>query len=689
MNETKRSFVPIALVRAAIFLIITAALLAVMRAGAVTALAADQMHREFRNGSPKVLLAVRAAALARVISEEETSNRYNTYTFVSFPWPTCIFEGGLCGALNRDGTIAVPAQFDWVGRFHDGRALVRLGGLYGYVDTAGKLVVTPQYELAGDYWRQMAEVDIGGKSELIDIEGRRVLEPKFARAIPFTSNVFWVNNGTRRYVGQRGEAELMTDEGSTVGSKFPSVLATNVFVDNGKWGLVDRTGAQIRAPEFAGIKEFDFANLNLAWARADAGWGLIKPDGTWFVEPKFEQVGPLTDNRAPVRVEGRWGYVDQTGNVVIAPKFEEAGSFHGMERAPVRIEGRWGYIDRTGTIVISPGFDAAKPFESDGLAVVNVGTLSGLIDRYGVWVIEPNYNTVLRGSGLSQELVWVVLSGKWGAFDRSGHLIISPEFSQTPTVCDDGWVIGFADGQSHVVRRRDRAPLRTPEGELSGRDCDNPFQIRTGNKFGYVDRALRPLTDIRFDAAYGFYEHAAVVKLAGKFGYINRDGTWLSEPRFDEANSFQGGAAVVKVGKMFGYIKTDGGSLIDPQYEEARPFENGVAIVKLNGKSGIVDSTGAWLLEPRWRRFGANLENGLVSAKYEDKWGFIDASGALVIDDKYDEFSSFRRGISWVKSDGAWCAIDRRGRPVLTLRCQMIDPNPKPGSITITTGKWP
>jgi hypothetical protein len=49
----------------------------------------------------------------------------------TFPLPICAFPGGLCGAVNRDGTIAVRPQYDWVGKFWDKRAAVRLGGLYG------------------------------------------------------------------------------------------------------------------------------------------------------------------------------------------------------------------------------------------------------------------------------------------------------------------------------------------------------------------------------------------------------------------------------------------------------------------------------------------------------------------------------------------------------------------------------
>jgi WG containing repeat len=48
----------------------------------------------------------------------------------SFPLAMCAFHGGLFGAVNRDGTVAVPPRYDWVGTFSDGRAAIRVSGLY-------------------------------------------------------------------------------------------------------------------------------------------------------------------------------------------------------------------------------------------------------------------------------------------------------------------------------------------------------------------------------------------------------------------------------------------------------------------------------------------------------------------------------------------------------------------------------
>jgi len=630
--------------------------------------AATPSDPRLRQGSAQILDAVRAAVLAGALTVEDREKKPGSFRSVSFPLPTCAFEGGLCGALNRNGTIAVAPQFDWVDKFHEGRARVRLGGLYGYVDTAGRVVVEPQFEFAGVYWRGLAEGSIGGKSALIDLEGRQVLEPRFARAHPFTKDVFWVNDGTRRYDGEPGMAELVNYEDRDV--------TRDVDVD-GKWGLVDRTGEWIRRPEFSLIRPFDRNDASLVRVKTDAGWGVIKPDGTWFLEPKFESLGGLYKDLAPVRIEGRSGYIDRSGTIMIAPQFDDAGYF-----------------------------------ERDDLAVARIGKLAGLIDRTGAWVVEPKFDLIFVGLVLPENAIRVMVGGKFGAIDRSGRYVVGPRFDTfNIIICDDGWVIGVVDGKRRAVRRDD-APLTLPDGELSAQDCVQPLQIQIGNKFGFLDRTLRPITEVRFEDAAQFVGDTAAVKVDGKFGYLNRDGTWLIEPRFEEAKPL-GDIALVKLDGKFGYVKRDGSWLVEPRFEEVGPFlpiakingkfgyinrdgtwlieprfekvvrfGGGFDAAKVDGKFGVIDKAGAWMIEPRWRSFGLRVSDGLVPAKLEDKWGFIDASGALVVEGKYDESSYFRRGISWVRSGETWCAIDRRGRSAPTLACQGTDPNPKPGTST-------
>jgi hypothetical protein len=633
---------------------------------------AQTIGSDRRQGSPALLEALRNAELRGALANEAKA-RPSSPEFpniaTTFPLPSCLFPGGLCGAITRDGSAAVAPRYDWVDKFYEGRALVRSNGLYGYIDTAGKVIAEPQYETAGTYSGGLAEVSVDGKSGLIDLEGHMVLEPRFARAHPYTADVFWVNDGRRRYQGRPGAAELVGREVVTV---------TDDIEADGKWGLIARSGEWVRRPDFAGIGTFDREDRSLVRVKAEAGWGVIKPDGSWLIEPQFESLGHLYNGLAPAYIGGKSGFIDRTGKFVIPAKFDRAGYF-----------------------------------ESDGLSLASVEKKWGLIDRSGAWVIEPQYDVISRPRG--KTIFWVRIGEKFGAIDRSGKLIVEPRFSQTAGLCDDGWAIGFDNGKQRAVPSAGMQ-LVMPNGELFGSNCKDAFQLEVNGKFGLVDRTLNPLTEVRFDRIDGFWNGAAIAKIDGKLGYLNPDGSWLIEPQFDDAGNFVGDYAIAGLGGRYGCIRRNSAWAIEPQFEDkgfncevmlrkAKSDQldprgtltidprirkvgfltDGFYTVKVDGKFGVVNDGWNWLIEPRWRSYGRFVDEGLRAAKFDDKWGFIDASGALIIEDNYDSFSFFSRGIAWVQSGSSWCAIDKHGQRVPSLPCQETTPNPQPGTVTFRT----
>ena len=82
------------------------------------------------------------------------------------------------------------------------------------------------------------------------------------------------------------------------------------------------------------------------------------------------------------------------------------------------------------------------------------------------------------------------------------------------------------------------------------------------------------------------------------------------------------------------------------------------------------DGTGAWVIEPKYDAVPYGFGSGLLPAYAGGKWGFIDITGKPVIEARFDEASHFERGVSWTRSGGEWCAVDRRGTRIPALSCQ-------------------
>lgn len=605
---------------------------------------------------------------------------------VTFPLAMCTFPGGLCGAVRRDGAVAVAPQYDWVGIFSESRAAVRVGGLYGFVDDEGREVVKPQYRIVDDYQFGFAQVDVGGKSGLIDRDGKMVIEPKYGFIRAIAPDRFAVSE--RRELGGMIGGE---DFSSTRVEFTPSGGVTGLFfgfADSIATEIIDMSGRRI-APVEPRAPMFDKDDLSIRWEKKENLWGLARADGSWLVEPKFQQAGSLIDGLALVVLNGKFGFIDLKGN-----------------------------------FVIEPVFDRATPFER-GVARTSAvqGDIVGVIDKTGAWLSRTNYQHIYLATVFGKDHAshppfgWHFRNAeRWGLLDLDGRVVLDADFDQPLERCDDGRLVTYRN-KEWLSFKADGSPLQPPDGQLIDASCSSvpPYILKVGDKFGLVDANLRPMTSVQFDAIASAGPGVKNVKIGDKWGRIGSDGRWLLEPRFDYL-SVGAEMFVASIDGKRGFMRSDGTWLIEPKFDAARRRDSDTAFVTVSGATGVLRlKDQSWAVPPRpgvmcdinhaimsqsdgkrailsqtgesWidigaDRVGANLDPGLVTFLKDGKWGLVDTAGGIVVEPRYDEpifFVPRLRGIAWARHAGKRCAIDRRGQPVASIPCATADPIGQPG----------
>jgi hypothetical protein len=420
-----------------------------------------------------------------------------------FPLAVCTFHGGLCGAVRRDGTVAIPPRYDWVGPFLDGRAAVRVGGLYGFVDENGREIVKPQYRVVDDYKFGFAQVDVDGKSGLINREGSMAIAPKYAFIEAIDHDRFRVSNERRRLGGMQGGENF---SGARIGYTPSGGISLEFYPHPPLSHVVDMSGQLIEPPGMS--REFDRHDQSIRWVEGDKLWGLARADGTWVIEPKFQEVGAPRDGLARVTVNGKVGFIDRTGNFAIEPMFDQARWFEaGLGRTSASRDGIFGVIDNT-----------------------------------GAWVFQTNYQQVRAAIALGKNydsrtpFGWhFQKAGRWGLLDLDGRMVLEAEFERPVEYCAEGRLTAYKD-KLPLYFQRDGSPLQPPHGRIFDGSCGSPpYTILVGDKFGLIDAATTPLTPVHFDQVSGVGPGGGAknVKIGGKWGRIGIDGRWLLEPRFD------------------------------------------------------------------------------------------------------------------------------------------------------------
>jgi hypothetical protein len=641
-------------------------------------------HGALAQDQPSELTPAGKAILQRQIAADRAAldNPSGPIKPATFPLAMCAFPGGLCGAVNRDGTVAVRPQYDWVGKFSDNRAAVRLGGLYGFVDEEGREVVKPQYRIVDDYKFGFAQVDVDGKSGLIDRDGKMAIEPKYGFIEAIGPDRFRVRE-QRQLGGMIGGDDFSDSRTERTASGGVAVSISIRGFGDRAIGVIDRAGRWIEPLNPSESLPFDKENPSIRWVQEDKLWGLARADGSWLIEPKFEHVSRLDDGGlARVTFNGKVGFIDRTGNFAIEPRFDKAGWFE-------------------------PGFGRTSA-ERDGIV--------GVIDKTGAWVFQTNYQQVYLaiafGTNDYPAFGWHFRKAdRWGLLDLDGHVVLDADFDQPVSHCADGRLEAFKNKESFYFKA-DGSPEHLPDGGLVNASCGSvpPYTLKVGDKFGLVDASFNPVTPVQFDAIVQAGPGVKNAKLDGKWGRIGPDGRWLLEPKFDYLSTGID-IFVASIDGKRGFMRSAGSWLIEPKFDAARLRGEDTAFVTISGATGVLRlSDQSWVVPPRpgvmcdinnaimsqaggkrvilsrtgetWidvgaERVGIILDYGLLTFLKSGKWGLVDTAGQVMVEPQFDEpvlFADRLRGVAWAKRGGNWCAIDRHGSPVPSIACADTDP---------------
>ena len=347
-------------------------------------------------------------------------------------------------------------------------------------------------------------------------------------------------------------------------------------------------------------------------------------------------------------------------------------------------KGRAGFIDRTGHVVIPPKLrpiSSSDPPFYEGL--LSLGVSSGpFLTTKGQVVLDNRFWRIWDFSeGLAAALQ--TSDSKWGYIDRSGKFVIAPQFPFFP----EGLVSDFSDGLAAIE----------VDGKLGYIDHTGAFviprQFATGTSFedgiarvvvtqgpcAYVNYdAVDPcLTDLQVAPSTGNAGKRTVTANLCRWTFIDKKGNRIMNAEFDAARGFHEDLAAVKVGQSWGFIDKHGTFVIPPIFHGALSFSDGLALVRNDKMSGFIDKTGALKIPLDSSKAGPFSEGLSVYGRLGEGYIFIDTKGRQAMPDRFVVASRFVHGLAHVKVNGdpvlaeqggTFAYIDRKGRRVFSYR---------------------
>ena len=353
---------------------------------------------------------------------------------------------------------------------------------------------------------------------------------------------------------------------------------------------------------------------------------------------KYEEEKEAFLGEKAVKYKGKWGFIDDTGKMLTTFKYDdvwinEKNYREGAVIVAVKRNNKWGFIGEEGKEEVSPRYDEIKEVMNICVKVKKDGRW-GLVATNGDIIVPFKYDDIEQFDG--GFTAKVVLNGKKGVVDFKKE-IISPIYDEINDI------------------------------------LITPYQVKLGNKWGFISEEGKEVTSIKYDEVKAFFQGLAAVKKDDKWGFINLKGEEVVQPKYDEAGSFSENRAKVKLNGKWGYIDATGEEVIIPKYDGVGNFNGGLAGVCINGRWGLIGKNGGVKGKIEFDSIFNGEGMALIRVNRDGGTGYINKAGNIVIPTKYDEVINYNDEAVVVRLKKKWGVYDSTGKIAVPIKYDLID----------------
>jgi hypothetical protein len=311
--------------------------------------------------------------------------------------------------------------------------------------------------------------------------------------------------------------------------------------------------------------------------------------------------------------------------------------------------------------------------QADSLFAVTLDGRHGFIDRTGKIIIKPDF---VQCSGQARFVDGLAVactkeSDKAGFIDKTGIFVIEQKFSDARNFSEGLAAVYLGEFRMH--RGFDKAGFIDKTGKILVEPIYDDVKdfseglaaVRKNGRSGFVDKTGKIVIPLQFDYAFSFAEGLAAVFVNGKYGFIDHTGKIVIEPQFTDANRFSENFAVVKIG---------GTTILPYPYSTYQERET---IGKIETKYGFINKKGQIVYSFSASR-ADSFSNGLAAVETLDGIGFINEKGEFAIQPKFSgifgQTPHFSEGLSLIGLKGNKIGfIDKTGKVVIKIDYEYAD----------------
>ena len=381
-----------------------------------------------------------------------------------------ITKSGKTGILDKQFNVIIPARYDYLSPFNNGKASAKRGGKFGVLrsdnsialpflfdslvvegrlvrikdrmagtvswllfDTLGVQKSQNRYDLIDSYNGKFFPVSNQGYYGGMDVYGKEIIHCVYDAIVDTKEERVAV-----KFKGQYGiisldEKWLLTPQPYPVSlvnnDLYIERQPSNIFLKNLNGEIIYFTSNPLLLQD--GLLTEVFTDGSMQKLGLD---GRIVLPANVMVEA--EKIFPESEGMRGIKRDGKYGFIDSRGRLRVANRYEAIGKFkEGL--APIKILGKWGYVNASDQIVINPSYEEVNEF-AGGTAVIKRNGKMGLTDLNGKIVLPLRYDQIER----QNDKFIITLNKMKGIADAQGNVWIEPRFDRLEVLENDQVIVG-------------------------------------------------------------------------------------------------------------------------------------------------------------------------------------------------------------------------------------------------------
>lgn len=434
--------------------------------------------------------------------------------------------------------------------------------------------------------------------------------------------------------------------------KITSETYYTMFKDN-KWGVIDSSGNTVIEPSYEEIiiipdnkKDVFLCTYDVNYETGEYKTKALNSKNEEILT-NYEQIEAIqnTDetnkvwyenNVLRIKKDGKYGLINKEEKELLSAQYDEIVALKGIKNSlKIKKDGKYGIVNTEGKVILETKYADITNLGNDdkaGYIVKNEEEKYGIISYLDTQVLETKFENIEKIYG--NDMYVIKEGGKQKLIDKNGNTILSDGFNEIKEILKnkENGIIFVKDGKYGVMKLTGEITIAPIYEEL--KEAKEGILIaKKDNKYGIVDLTNTPKIEFKY-ASINYNEKADIYIIEDENVNCN-----IINNNFETKIT----GILSEINEEKGYIKLrveDQYKYYNFKFEEKSSSEvltsNTIFLSKKDGKYGFVDKEGNVIVEYIYDDATEQNLCGFAAIKRDGKWGSIDNKGNVVIEPTYN-----------------------------------------------------